>query len=230
MKIVLIQHTAVDSPGVTLDFLKSSQVDFTTVRIDRGESIPTDVDADVLMTFGGPVSLYQPGLPKWVEDERTLIRRYVDAGRKVFGICLGAQLIASALGSKVYAGVQPEIGWHKIRLTDTHGQSAIADSLPSSQTVLQWHRNTFDLPADAVHLYQSDACAHQAFSIEDRIVGFQFHPEATRKTVEYFLRFASPQQFSGDWVQTEQQINDGIAVYLDQQNQTLHRFLSQWLN
>lgn len=182
------------------------------------------------MTFGGPVSLYQPGLPKWVEDERTLIRRYVDAGRKVFGICLGAQLIASALGSKVYAGVQPEIGWHKIRLTDTHGPSAIADSLPSSQTVLQWHRNTFDLPADAVHLYQSDACSRQAFSIEDRIVGFQFHPEATRKTVEYFLRFASPQQFSGDWVQTEQQINDGIAVYLDQQNQTLHRFLSQWLN
>jgi GMP synthase-like glutamine amidotransferase len=230
LKIVLIQHTAVDGPGATLDFLKASQADFATVRIDRGESIPIDVDADVLMTFGGPVSLYQPNLPSWVDDERALISRYVDAGRKVFGICLGAQLIASALGAKVYAGTHPEIGWHKIQSTDTHGQSAIADSLPPSQTVLQWHQNTFDLPADAVHLYQSDACSHQAFSIEDRIVGFQFHPEATRTTVKHFLRFASPQRFSGGWVQTEQQVVDGIERYLDQQNQWLHRFLSQWLN
>lgn len=230
LKISLIQHTAVDSPGFTTSVLQQNGIDPVIIRVDKGDSIPTQVDSDVLMTFGGPVSLHLADPPPWVNQERELIRRYITSGRRVFGICLGAQLIASALGSSVGPNPEPEFGWHPIKLTNSSNQSKLASLLPPQQTVLHWHRNTFALPSGAMHLYQSDACQHQAFSIDDRVVGFQFHPEATPKTVEYYLRVANPAGVDGHYVQPTDQIRRGVTQHLQDQNEMLETFLKGWLS
>lgn len=229
MKITLIQHTAVDSPGITSDVLDQNQVEVQVIRIDRGDRIPSLVDSDVLMTFGGPVSLHLPNPPPWVEPERELIRQYAKLGRRVFGICLGAQLIASALGAKTGSNAEPEFGWHTVNRLENSGESKLVSELPSQITALHWHQNTFELPNKSTHLYQSDACTNQAFSIEDQIIGFQFHPEATAKTIDYYLRVASPSRVTGCYVQTADEIRQGVTKHLKHQNQMLQRFLENWL-
>lgn len=229
LKITLIQHTAVDSPGITTSVLERNQVASQVIRVDQGDRIPTRVDSDVLMTFGGPVALHLPDPPPWVDHERELIRQYVASGRRVFGICLGAQLIASALGAKTGPNAEPEFGWHPVHRTALSDQSKLANLLPRNSTVLHWHRNTFALPDGAVHLYQSDACCHQGFCIDDQIIGFQFHPEATAKTVDYYLKVANPSSIEGRYVQTPEQIQRGVAEYLEDQNEMLRRFLEGWL-
>ncbi|KAA1261278.1 glutamine amidotransferase [Rubripirellula obstinata] len=225
----MIQHTAVDSPGITSDVLDQNQVETKLIRIDRGDQIPTQVESDVLMTFGGPVSLHLPNPPPWVEPERELIRQYAKHGRRVFGICLGSQLIASALGAKTGPNTDPEFGWHAVDRVNNSGQSKLVSELPSQITALHWHQNTFELPNEATHLYQSDACTNQAFSIDDRIIGFQFHPEATAKTIDYYLKFANPSRILGRYVQTADQIRQGVTKHLKNQNQMLQRFLESWL-
>ncbi len=229
MKITLIQHTAVDSPGIATEILNKNQLEMQLIRIDRGDRIPALVDSDVLMTFGGPVSLHLPDPPPWVEPERELIRRYADQGQRVFGICLGAQLIASALGAETGPNSEPEIGWHQINRVNDSGHSSLFSQLPTHLTTLHWHQNTFQLPDGANHIYQSDACQNQAFSIDDRIIGFQFHPEATAKTVDYYLKVAKPSRITGRYVQTVDQIRQGIAKHLENQNQMLQQFLECWL-
>ena len=237
MRITLIQHTAVDSPGITTDVLAQHNIATEVIRVDRGDTLPTGVDSnglsdglsDVLMTFGGPVALHGSDLPPWVSQERELIRQYAKAGRRVFGICLGAQLIASALGAMTGPNLEPEFGWHPIQRVESSGQSELTLLLPPKVTVLHWHQNTFELPIGATHLYQSDACHHQAFSIEDRIIGFQFHPEATTKTLDYYLKVANPSRITGRFVQTTEEIQRGVAEHLASQNQMLREFLEAWL-
>jgi GMP synthase-like glutamine amidotransferase len=224
-----VQHTAVDSPGIITDFLAQNQIDSTVIRIDRGDLIPTVVESDVLITFGGPISLHLPDPPAWVNQESELIRRYHNAGQRVLGICLGAQLIASALGAKTRRNHEPEFGWHRVRLTEDAKRSPLATLLPKQLTALHWHQNTFELPDNAIHLYQSDACLHQGFSIDDRVIGFQFHPEATAKTVDYYLRVANPSGIVGQYVQATEAIRQGVEEHLEDLNDMLRRFLTGWL-
>lgn len=114
MKILFIQHSAADSPAAASEVLVRPEHTLETIRIDRGDAIPESADADALMLFGGASSLAGSDRPAWVEPEQELIRRYVDAGRRVFGICFGSQMIANALGARVRRNREPEIGWHQI--------------------------------------------------------------------------------------------------------------------
>ena len=229
MKIILIQHTAVDGPGVVSDFLAEHQIESTIIRVDRGDAIPATVQADALMIFGGPQSLHLPDLPAWVEQQQRLIRRYVDENRHVFGICLGAQLIASALGASTGPNKEPEVGWHEVMLTAQAKQSELAKHLPDRQVVLHWHQNTFALPSGSTHLFQSDGCKHQGFCIGNKVVGLQFHPETTAKTIDYYLKVSKLCRLPGPFVQSPEQIEQGIANYLPGQNGMLRMLLSGWL-
>ena len=101
----------------------------------------------------------------------------------MIGVCLGAQLIAEVLGGRVYRNPDKEIGWLPIQLTDAGRASPLFGFLPPSLTVFHWHGDTFELPAGAVHLARSAACAHQAFLYDGRVLGLQFHLESTPESV-----------------------------------------------
>ena len=112
MKILVIQHSAADSAATAGEVIDRLGHTVQTVRLDRQDALPDAVDADALLMFGGGISLTSPNRPPWVAQEQSLIRSYVSEGRCVLGICLGSQMLASALGANVRRNAQPEIGWH----------------------------------------------------------------------------------------------------------------------
>lgn len=229
MKILILQHSAADFPataGVVIDRLGHA---VQTIRLDRGDAVPQSVDADALMMFGGAISLTSPDLPPWVAQEQELIRSYVSEGRRVVGICLGSQLLASALGANVRRNSQPEVGWHQVERVDEAPTSTVMEVFPRQFTVLQWHQDTFDLPPGARRLFKSQACPHQAFAIDDRVFGFQFHLEASEKTVSTFLMVSGKWKQKAPFVQSKSEITDGIRTHLPAQAELLERFLERLL-
>jgi GMP synthase-like glutamine amidotransferase len=227
LKIQVIQHSAADSPASVAPILDQLGHEVSTLRLDRGDSVPEQVEADVLMMFGGGISLTSSDLPAWVEQERALIRQYVDEGRRVLGVCLGAQLLASALGATVKRNHEPEVGWHRVFRPNGCSVSGPAATLPESMIAFHWHQDTFGIPSGAVRLYQSEACSNQAFALEDRVFGFQFHFEANERTVLTFLAVSKLWRRQASFVQSEQQIADGIERYLAAQVEPLKAFLQQ---
>ncbi len=228
MKILVIQHSAADAPAAATPVIGQPEHSVETVRIDRGDPIPQTVDADALMMFGGPISLSGRDRPVWVEQEQSLIRDYVHGGKRVFGICLGSQMIANALGAPVRRNAEPEIGWHVIEQV-WDDCPIVADTFPAQSTVLQWHQDTFGIPNGATQLFRSRACENQGFTIDDRVFAFQFHLEATQRTIDLFLAVSSKWKQRGDFVQSEQEILSGARHHLESQSRILEAFLKRWL-
>jgi GMP synthase (glutamine-hydrolysing) len=140
-----------------------------------------------LVILGGPMNVDETDKYPFLADELTWIRQAIDAKLPLLGICLGSQLIAKALGSRVFANAVKEIGWYPITFTDeAENDPLFADSAPL-ETVFQWHGDTFDLPAGATLLAMSDQCRNQAFRFGDRTYALQFHLEVTPAMVDDWL-------------------------------------------
>jgi len=136
---------------------------------------------DGLIFMGGPMSV-NDGLP-YLEREARWIAQAVEARRPVLGVCLGAQLIAKALGARVYPNPIKEIGWFEIGLTGEAADDPLFAGVGPRETVFQWHGETFDLPHGARLLASSAACRHQAFSVGSSTYGLQFHLEVTPEMI-----------------------------------------------
>ena len=228
MRVLVIQHSAADSLAAAESILSTLGHETITIRVDRQQPIPKSVDCDAMITLGGPYPLTMKDRPAWIAEEQMLVRRYVEGGRRILGICLGAQIVASALGAKVRRNDRAELGWHDVRRTS--GDSNLVDrSLPSRMTVFHWHRDTFEIPDGAEHLYESETCQHQAFGLDDRIFGFQFHLESDLRTIQTFLAVSQYRKLAGEGVQTKSQIVSGIDQYLPDQMKHLNSFLTHLL-
>jgi GMP synthase (glutamine-hydrolysing) len=139
---------------------------------------------DLLAILGGPIGAYEDDRYPFIATELALISAQLNAGKPLLGICLGAQLIARALGARVYPGRSKEIGWKALTLTPD-GEKILG---PLKDTpVLHWHGDTFDLPEGAVNLALTDVCDHQAFIFGRNVLAFQFHPEAQENGFERWL-------------------------------------------
>lgn len=140
-----------------------------------------------LVVLGGPMSAHQDEEHPHLPAERELIRRAVEAEIPVLGICLGAQLIAAALGARVYPARRKEIGWYDLSLTDAGRCEPMFAHFADTERIFQWHGDTFDLPPGAVWLARSPDCAHQAFRVGDCVYGLQFHLEVDQAMIERWL-------------------------------------------
>lgn len=174
-----------------------------------------------LILMGGPMSVNDSA--PWVEAECELIRAAISCGKPVLGICLGAQLIARALGAEVRKSAAREIGWYPVRWLAAAGSDPLFTGLPNPATVFHWHGETFDLPPGSVCLAESDLCSQQAFRHGHNVYGLQFHLEVTPAMV-------------GDWLQ--QDINCGDAreirgpidpnAHAMSQSALAHKVFSRW--
>jgi GMP synthase (glutamine-hydrolysing) len=147
------------------------------VELDEGEPLPEDARAfPAIVVMGGPMGAYDEADHPWLAGEKRLLREAVEADVPVWGVCLGAQLLASALGARVYRGEQPEVGVLPVRLTSAAADDPVFGDAPASFPTLQWHGDSFDLPDGATLLAGSPAYPHQAFRV-GRSYGLQFHLE-----------------------------------------------------
>ena len=146
------------------------------------------------------MSVNDEGELDWLRPEKQLVREAVARGIPVLGVCLGAQLIASALGAPVYPGTAREIGWFPV-----HGVPDVAPAfqLPPEHVAFHWHGETFDLPPGAVRLAGSAACENQAFQIGRHVIALQFHLETTPAGVDALIEHCRDELVPGPYVQTE---------------------------
>ncbi len=154
---------------------------------DDAPQWPALQDFDWLVVMGGTMGAYEEDQFPWLKQEKLLIRQAIDAGKVVLGICLGAQLIASATGAQVYPGPQKEIGWWPVRTSDAAAKHPLFKDIPQEMITFHWHGDTFDLPEGAVRLASSKACLNQAFAIGERVLGLQFHFEVTPDAIRQML-------------------------------------------
>jgi GMP synthase (glutamine-hydrolysing) len=182
----VIRHVHFEDLGAFAPVLESQgyQIDYLDVGLGLSAAALAD-DADLLVVLGGPIGAYEDDLYPFLRQELDLLRRRLAQGRPVLGVCLGAQLIARALGARVYPGPAKEIGWAPLALGEAGRQGPLAAL--EGVAVLHWHGDTFDLPEGAVRLASTPVCANQAFAIGQRVLALQFHPEATADGFERWL-------------------------------------------
>lgn len=179
MRVHYIQHVPFEGLGSMGPALEKRGCTLTSTHLHKGQTLPADDAFDWLIVMGGPMSIYDEDKYPWLKDEKAFIRRAIDGGKKILGVCLGAQLIADAMGAKVTRNDHREIGWHTISPTPGARDTILSPVLSNPAEVFHWHGDTFDIPEGATHIASSDACKNQAFIADDRIVAFQFHLETT---------------------------------------------------
>ncbi|MFZ0661446.1 MAG: type 1 glutamine amidotransferase [Acidobacteriaceae bacterium] len=187
MRIHVLQHAKFEGPAAIEDWARRSGHTITSSRPDKGEPFPDFAGFDFLVVMGGPMSVNDEDRCPWLKEEKALVRKVIESGHATLGVCLGAQMIASAMGARVYRASQKEIGWFPVRRAATSGVGAL---LPETFTPLHWHGETFDLPAAAVRFAETDAVPNQAFQLGSA-VGLQFHLEATPESVQQLIENAA---------------------------------------
>ncbi len=162
--------------------------------------MPQAKSCDLLIVLGGPIGVYDDQDYPFLKDEIACIRERLAARKPILGICLGAQLIAAALGARVYPGQQgAEIGWSPLQAAPSSNLPAwFAPLLEPGVSVFHWHGDTFDLPPNALHLAKSELYENQAFAIGNFALGLQFHPEVSADGLEsWYVGHASELHHAG---------------------------------
>ncbi len=195
MSVLILKNTPSEGPGTIEDFLLGAGIPYRIVELER-EAVAGPEGFDALVMMGGPMSVNEDEIYPYIKREIELTRDFIAAGKAVFGVCLGAQILAKALGAEVYAGPEKEIGWYDIELTE----DGIRDPLMAKMAVhpragdfwrrfkvFHWHGETFDIPSGAVRLAKSRLYPNQAFRYGKSAYAFQFHIEVKKDMVYEWL-------------------------------------------
>jgi GMP synthase-like glutamine amidotransferase len=204
-----IQHVPFEDMAGIEAWAKSKGHSTSTTLLFKGEELPLLGSFDWLVVMGGPMSSGDEAEYPWLKAEKRFIRSAVSTGKIVLGVCLGAQLLAEAMGGTVQKNRQREIGWYPVSLTEDVKGHPIFKMLPATFMAFHWHGDTFTLPPAARRLAFSEACDQQAFEI-GRAIGLQFHLESTKDSIERLIENCGGDLIMGPYVQDITQIRDGF--------------------
>jgi GMP synthase (glutamine-hydrolysing) len=185
---IAIRHIAFEDLGTFEDVLHAHG--FSVRYVEAGVEDLTSLnvlDPDLLVLLGGPIGAYEEDAYPFVLDEVRIAERRVASGKPLLGICLGAQVLARALGARVYPGPAKEIGWGPLTLTEAGDASPVAHVGDAHTSMLHWHGDTFDLPAGATLLASTPLTANQIYSVGAATLAFQCHPEVRTRFIERWL-------------------------------------------
>ena len=187
MKIHYFQHVPFEGLGMIEDWAKARGLNISATRFYEKHTIPNIDDYDALVIMGGPMSVHDEGIYPWLSEEKKHIKQAIKAGKYILGVCLGAQLIADVLGTKVSNAPVKEIGWFPIAWSDAAMGHKIISGLNPAMNVFHWHGEQFEIPKGAVHLASSKTCKTQAFLYNEKVLGLQFHLEMNETAIEKII-------------------------------------------
>ena len=220
-KLTVWQNVDFEGPSVILNWARCMKFEVDIVKAYEDEELRSE---DLLVILGGPMSVDDN--IGFLENEKIAISKHIAKGGKVFGICLGAQLVASVLGGRVYKGEHREAGWRSVDFE----QNGVFSALPPSAMVFHWHGDTFDLPANVTRFASNEAYANQAFySHGGKVVGVQFHMEFTESSIEFllisdgdYLEVDSPFVAESESIQSD-------SIYVKGANKLMFDMLDKWI-
>jgi GMP synthase-like glutamine amidotransferase len=199
-----LQHVPFEGLGTIESWFQSKDYELTSTRFFESTDLPDIQGIDFLVIMGGPMSVNDQDEFPWLIAEKQFVREFINSGKPVLGICLGSQIIASAMGAKVFPNPVKEIGWLPIEGIDNLNGDVFR--FPQMETVFHWHGETFDLPPGAIRLAKSAGCENQAFQLGKSVIGLQFHLETTPDSAQQILSHCRHELVPSTYVQTEDEI------------------------
>ena len=227
MNVHYFQHVPFEGLGSIEPWLKAKSAHVSATKFYKDASLPTVHEIDWLIVMGGPMSVNDGQQYPWLQSEKEFIAEAIKNRKIVLGICLGAQLIASALGAKVYTSRNREIGWFPVERLEHEKSAGLKNILSSHMDVFHWHGETFDLPSQAIPLARSVGCDNQAFCIGERVLGLQFHLEVTLSTVKSLIENCKNDLIPGQYVQTATEMLSVLSRF-QQINSLMDSLLDYW--
>lgn len=221
MNVHILQHVSFEGIGSIDKWLNQRNANVSYSRFYESNDLPALSEIDIVIIMGGPMSVHDESEFPWLVEEKRFLREAISAGIPILGICLGAQLLASALGAKIYKNSQKEIGWFDITKVPNPGFQ-----FPDTIKVFHWHGETFTLPPGAVHLARSAACEQQAFQFNDNVIGLQFHLETTPDSINSMIQHCYSEIIPNKFIQTEPVIKSAKSDYFDKINTLMFTVLN----
>ena len=212
-RVYVFQHVACEDLGTFAEVLAGRGFHTDYVRLFAGDRLPDDwSNAAALIFLGGPMSVNDEARYAYLAAEKVIIRGALERHTPTLAVCLGAQLLAAAAGSRVFPGVRPVIGWAPVSLTTDGRQDPLLAPLAQLAAVFHWHGETFDLPQGAVRLAFSALTMNQAFRLGQTVYGLQFHLEVDAPMIDSWVR-AYPNDLGTDAEATARHITAETATH-----------------
>jgi GMP synthase-like glutamine amidotransferase len=224
MKAHYFKHVPFEDLGSIRSWLMKASYTITCTPFFESADLPVLQEIDLLIVMGGPMSVNDEKIHPWLVPEKKFIRQMIMSGKPVLGICLGAQLIASAMGAKVYPNSMKEIGWLPVYGIPSDDSSVFC--FPQSLEAFHWHGETFDLPAGATHIAKNDGCKNQAFQLGRSVIGLQFHLETTPQSARELVAHCRNELVPAACIQTETEILSVAAAQYQSINRLMDRILA----
>ena len=227
MRAHYLQHVSFEGPGSIETWLQNAGYEISSTKIYESVKLPSPDEIDLLVLMGGAMSINDEEKFPWLPLEKEFVRGVIKSGKPVLGICLGAQLIASAMGGKVFPNSVKEIGWFPIRSVATNPDTTFV--FPESTKVFHWHSETFSLPPGAIRIAESRGCQNQAFQMGKSVIGLQFHLETTPESAQELISNCKDELIPSRYVQSEEDILSNRLENYTAINQLMENVLSYLL-
>ncbi len=212
LRIHYFQQVSFENLGCIEDWVNRENHLLSCTRFYEDDPLPSIDDIDWLIIMGGPMGIYDEDKYPRLSEEKEYIRLAIAANKVVLGICLGSQLLSDALGGRVRPGKNKEIGWFPVSKTEAGKSSALLSDMPDQMDVFHWHGDQFEIPSGCHHLAESEACPNQILLFKDRVIGLQFHFEATEKSLLSMVANVRDQlNEKGPFIQSEAEIISGFS-------------------
>ncbi len=230
MHLHVFQHVPFEALGAIEHWAKQRDAIITRTRFfDTDPTFPNLGEIDLLVSMGGPMSVHDEADYPWLQQEKTYIRKALEQGIHVLGICLGAQLVAEALGAEITQNPHKEIGFFPVTMHPDALAHPVCKGLPERLPMFHWHGERFALPEGAIPLGQSDACDMQGFIYGERVLAWQCHPEMTpERLLKMMTHVGDDLRNNGRYIQSASEIvmqQDS----LHEVNRYLYMMLDRWI-
>ena len=225
MHIHCILHISFERLGAINDWIIKKGHTLSETHVYKGESLPTDMNQfDFLILMGGPQSPLELDKYPYIRDEINLVKKAIKTDKVVFGICLGAQIIAEALGAKTERSPHKEVGEYPVSVLESGNNDVFFSRLAPVFNAIHWHNDMLGLPENAILLAKSEGCPRQAFKYGDRVYGFQFHLEPTTVLLKEMIAHCPGDLLPGQYIQSAaelsnidcEKINNHLYLFLDE--------------